>query len=323
MLYSISMTLLRSTLLPLCFALFSATAFAATVDGLYAAAYGQPTNPSILFLHGGPGYNSFSFEFSNAEALAARGYYVVVFDQRGCGRSERAPESDFTFANAVKDVRSVVNYFHLKNPFIIGHSYGGTLAIKYAQTYPNDFRSILLADAPMNQPAMVANILDRCERFYADNSDSSDLELITQMREYVFGSGTYHIDPEYGGYVFLHALQCGLYIPRHPGPQRARLLQQLARNPKASLQGDSQGVPFASLIKNEGWLTKNLLPEASAIKNKIAVIVGADDGLFGDDQRTEFQTVFGDKALVVPNASHNIFVDQQDVFLNFVEKTFR
>jgi proline iminopeptidase len=293
------------------------------VEGLYAAAYGSPTSRAILFLHGGPGYNSYSFEYTNAKVLAERGYYVVVFDQRGCGRSARAPEDEFTFQNAVKDVRTVVEHYHLKNPLIIGHSYGGTLAIKYAQAYPHDYSRLVLADAPMDQQGMVANILDRCKKFYSDKSDPSGVGYITQIQNFIFGSGKYTIDPEYGGYVFAHATQCRLYQPENPSPQRTVLNQQLVQGPNAKLLTDSEPVPFAGLIMNEDWLKKNLMPDLVALKNKVTIIIGSDDGLFSKKQIDELQFNFGEKLLIVPNASHNIFIDQQGVFLNFIERAAR
>lgn len=300
--------------------LLSTQAFAEKINGLYAAAYGQPNNPAILFLHGGPGYNSYSFEFTTAKTLSDRGYYVVVFDQRGCGRSDHTSESEYTFKNAVKDVRSIVKYYHLIRPTIIGHSYGGTLAIKYAQAYANDFKSIILADAPLDQPALVSDILDRCNEFYSTHADNINLNYILQIRNFIFGSGTYHIDQEHGGYVFYHATQCGLYTPKYPTPQRAALYQKLAQGPNPNLVTDTQPDPFGGLIQNDGWMTGNLTRDVSLIKNKISIIIGDDDGLFSEKQKDDFRTMFSDKFVAIPNASHNVFIDQQEAFLNFVDK---
>ena len=60
--------------------LVSGSAFAAPVDleGLYINSYGSSQNQSIIFVHGGPGYDSQDFEWSTASALASAGFFVVV-----------------------------------------------------------------------------------------------------------------------------------------------------------------------------------------------------------------------------------------------------
>jgi proline iminopeptidase len=54
---------------------------------LYSRAFGNAKDTPILFLHGGPGYNCAGFEVSTAQELANNGFYVIVYDRRGEGRS--------------------------------------------------------------------------------------------------------------------------------------------------------------------------------------------------------------------------------------------
>ena len=54
---------------------------------LYTHAFGSSKNPAIIFLHGGPGYNCAAFEISTAKRLSDSGYFVIVYDMRGCARS--------------------------------------------------------------------------------------------------------------------------------------------------------------------------------------------------------------------------------------------
>jgi proline iminopeptidase len=301
-------------------ALLSVSAHADQVNGLYATAYGTPNHPSLVFLHGGPGYNSYTFEYSNAQTLADRGYYVVTFDQRGSGRSEKAPLSEYTYANAVQDVESIVRHYHLHRPIILGHSWGGTLALKYAETFPNSYSAIVLIDAPIDQPGMVKNILDRCEQIYQRRGDSTALGYLSYLREDIFGSGQYKIDVNSGGAVFSHATRCGLYIPHDPLPRRQALWKQINSGPKPQLIADSELAPFQGLIQNEHWMTGNVMPDLVALRANVFGIFGLDDGLFSDDQLVSIQ-----KALPtghfesVANASHNLFIDQQEVFLKFVD----
>src|SRR5690242_6494442 len=51
--------------------------------------FGDVHAPPVVFLHGGPGATSYGFELTAAPEIAARGYYVVAYDQRGSGRSPK------------------------------------------------------------------------------------------------------------------------------------------------------------------------------------------------------------------------------------------
>jgi proline iminopeptidase len=46
---------------------------------LYSKAYGNPKNPPVIFIHGGPGGNATLFEGTTAQKLADKGFYVIVY----------------------------------------------------------------------------------------------------------------------------------------------------------------------------------------------------------------------------------------------------
>jgi len=118
---------------------FSSGAFAASqkIDSLYVDAYGDKSNPAIIFVHGGPGYDSQDFEFSTAVPLSAQGYYVVVYDQRGQGRSDLAQApTDYSYKQYADDLKTIISQLGLTKPVLIGHSHGGPISLKFDQFYP-------------------------------------------------------------------------------------------------------------------------------------------------------------------------------------------
>lgn len=299
--------------------LFGQPASGEIISGLYAQAYGNPDRQPIVFLHGGPGYNSYSFEFSNAELLALRGYYVIVFDQRGSGRSDPAPVSSFTFANAIADVDIVIKHYRISLPIIVGHSYGGTLAIKWALQHPNSYKSIILADAPLDQPAVIQDILSNCRAYYEANGDTKDRGYIDQLRNLIFGVRRYTINFDLGGSVFWHASNCGLYSPHESNPAELGIWKSLLNRADSQLLTSTTLEPFQGLIDNDRWLTETLVPQAHSIRNLYG-IYGEDDGLFTPERIKALRATIGfDKFRLVPGASHNIFIDQRDVFLKFID----
>ena len=298
----------------------SAIANADQVNGLYAMAYGNPSDPAVIFLHGGPGYNSFSFEDSNAGVLAARGYYVVVFDQRGSGRSASAPLAAYTFKNATDDVQSILDFYKIKKPIIIGHSYGGTLAIKYAEAHPDNYQAIVLADAPLDQQETVKAILDHCQSYYQASSDATDLGYINELSASIFSPTGYTMNYQWGGFIFAHATNCRLYSPKSLSADAAAIWSSLRASPSASLLSLSQPDPFHGFIDNEKWLSINVVPELHNLTNVYAIF-GDDDGLFNAVHFKEIKTALpANRTSFVDDASHNIFIDQRNVFLDFVDK---
>src|SRR3954465_10264209 len=70
---------------------------------LHAESFGDPTAPTVMVLHGGPGSDYRSL--LNLKALANDGYRVVFWDQRGAGLSQRHDGSSYTLTGYLADLR--------------------------------------------------------------------------------------------------------------------------------------------------------------------------------------------------------------------------
>lgn len=115
----------------------------------------QDTVP-LLVLHGGPGAGSAYLEA--LEALADE-RPVVFYDQLGCGRSERPNQpSLWTMAHFVDELDAVREYLGLEQIHLLGHSWGGWLAIEYMLTHPKGVQSLILASTSASIPEYVREI---------------------------------------------------------------------------------------------------------------------------------------------------------------------
>ena len=111
-----------------------------------------PGVPPVLFLHGGPGYNSYSF--SRIEGpLLEKNLRMIYLDQRGSGRSERPWTRDYKLETLVADVEALRQSLGVPKLAIIGHSFGGTLAIEYAAAHPDRIAKLVLVDILYDAPA--------------------------------------------------------------------------------------------------------------------------------------------------------------------------
>jgi proline iminopeptidase len=113
------------------------------VGGLFVDLRGKPSSPPVLYLHGGPGMSCFHFMIWQGERLA-RTCHVVGLDQRGVLRS--APLSDgarITEQVLVDDCETVRAALGIPQWTVIGHSFGGRVALRYACQHPHRVRAVI------------------------------------------------------------------------------------------------------------------------------------------------------------------------------------
>ncbi|MEN7547033.1 alpha/beta hydrolase [Rapidithrix thailandica] len=121
-----------------------------TVNGtvLHAETYGNPANPMVVFLHGGPGA-----DYRNAlsiKQLADDGYFIVFYDQRGSGLSRRHDKGIYSIQLMLDDLNAVIEHYKCSSSqkvFLFGHSWGAMLAAGYINSYPDQIDGAILAEA--------------------------------------------------------------------------------------------------------------------------------------------------------------------------------
>ena len=134
------------------------TSFVATsVEGLRLAGTVSGTGDALLVaLHGGPGGLGGGY-LSGLHALAGPDRRVAVFDQLGTGGSERPPQDyGWSMAGAVADVDAVREYLGADRIDVLGHSYGGMLALQYALDHPSRVRRLVLSSTAPSVARCVA-----------------------------------------------------------------------------------------------------------------------------------------------------------------------
>jgi len=101
---------------------------------LYVEECGNPEGVPVVFLHGGPGAG---FEPYHRQFFDPARYRIILFDQRGAGRSTpHALLADNTTALLVADMEHIREYLRIDRWLVFGGSWGSTLALVYAETYP-------------------------------------------------------------------------------------------------------------------------------------------------------------------------------------------
>lgn len=114
---------------------------------LHSEAFGNPNDPMVIFLHGGPGADYRNG--LNAKQLANDGFYVVFYDQRGSGLSKRHPKNSYSIQLMFADLSAVIQFYHSspsQKVFLFGHSWGAILAAGYVNSYPSSVDGVIFAE---------------------------------------------------------------------------------------------------------------------------------------------------------------------------------
>jgi proline-specific peptidase len=111
--------------------------------------------PPLLVLHGGPGLPHDYLQ--DLAGLADDGHAVVFYDQLGCGHSEHPDDPAlWTMATFVEELATVRAALGLDRIHLLGHSWGGWLALEYALRRPSGLVSLVLASTCASLPAFAA-----------------------------------------------------------------------------------------------------------------------------------------------------------------------
>ncbi len=109
---------------------------------LYVEECGNPAGIPVVFLHGGPGAGC---EPYHRRFFDPQKYRIVLFDQRGCGRS--TPHAELAGNNTqalVADMERIRNQLAIDRWLVFGGSWGSTLSLVYAETYPQRVMGLIL-----------------------------------------------------------------------------------------------------------------------------------------------------------------------------------
>lgn len=106
---------------------------------------------ALLCIHGGPGFGLDYLE--PLEAMQTTGRQVVFYDQLGCGRSHRSgPAIEWSMALFLAELQAVREAAGLAQCHVLGHGWGGMVALEYALTRPRGLESLVLSDTVASVP---------------------------------------------------------------------------------------------------------------------------------------------------------------------------
>ncbi|MCG8313384.1 MAG: prolyl aminopeptidase [Pseudomonadales bacterium] len=124
-----------------------------TVDdthSIYVEESGSKNGFPVLFLHGGPGGGTEPF---NRRFFDPDKYRIILFDQRGCGKSRpHGCLTDNRTQDLINDIEKIRFHLKIDKWLLFGGSWGSTLALLYAQAHPNNVLGLIVRGIFLSRP---------------------------------------------------------------------------------------------------------------------------------------------------------------------------
>lgn len=203
-------------------------------------------NPKIklLLLNGGPGATHEYFECMES-FLPKEGIEFIYYDQLGCGNSDNPKDTAMwdlnRYVEEVEQVRTALN-LNKDNFYLLGHSWGGILAMQYALKYQNNLKGLLVSNMMSSIPAYGK---------YADEVLAKQMnpEVLKKIRA-IEAKGDY-TNPEYMGLLmpnFYVKHICRIPLDQWPEPVN-RSFAKMNQSLYVTMQGPSEFGVAGKLLK--------------------------------------------------------------------------
>lgn len=257
--------------------------------------FGNPANPVIVFLHGGPGGDYRSLlrmaERHNGYSLADE-YFLVFWDQRGSGLSMRHDKTVLTLDVYTADLNALVDRYSPGRPvLLIGESWGGMFATQYINLYPGRVAgAVLIEPGPLNGATY--------ERI---KGDLEDLDLRAEwLNDYAWSSQFLspddHARMDYERLIGLRESQPKSHVQWNTDPGRMWRMGAAASRYIAENGQDGNGVAVYDFTTN-----------LAAYTTPVLFITGAWSELLGASlQQEQIQRYPAASLQIVAGAGHDV-----------------
>lgn len=283
-----------------------------TIAGVtyHAETFGDPANPVVITIHGGPGSDYRSI--LSLQALSDE-YYVVFFDQRGSGLSPRVNPEEITVASAIADLDLIVDHYGNGGQVnMVGHSWGAMLASAYLGQHPDKVDHAVLAE-----PGFLTS------EFAEEWAEGTKMSVSTELLYYFLKTKfeALHVDgPDDHAANDYFAHQLNLY-QGSDHPQIGYYCEGDIPNPEGSWRFSTQASDalFKDAVDADGNFDINLAAGVENFSKKILFIASECQTVIGADWQSRQMEFFPNAELaVIPDAGHEMFAENPKASIEVV-----
>jgi proline iminopeptidase len=268
-------------------------------------------NPKIklLLLNGGPGATHEYFECFES-FLPRQDIEFIYYDQLGCGLSDNPKDTTMWDLNRfVEEVEQVRTALHLTkdNFYLLGHSWGGILAMQYALKYQDNLKGLIISNMMSSCPAYGKY----AQQVLAPQFDQKILDTIRQIEKKADFANPKYMELLMPNFYAKHI--CRIPLAQWPEPM-SRSFAKMNQSLYVTMQGPSEFGIGGNLIN---WDITQQLPQ---IKTPTLTIGGKHDTMDPEHMKWMSTQVQHGRYLLCPNGSHmSMYDDQKNYFPGLIQ----
>lgn len=251
-----------------------------------------------IFVHGGPGAWSKSFEEFGGNVLEDK-LTMCYFDQRGCGRSGSPTDNNYSMDRMIDDIEEIRSYLKTDKVFVMGHSFGGILATKYAEKYPQHIKGLILLNSTLDINDSLLNQIAFMGKTLGQDFGIKDKDLILST-----------------------------FFEAKKQIKKADLDYKMLSDNRANVEkldsidnSEKRNSSFAQHALSDPLYFSDFTKETVSIKVPTLIISGTKDNNIGPEHYRLFK--FPNQEVKIINGGHILYYEQNKEFKNAVEEFVR
>lgn len=267
--------------------------FITTSDNVRLYAKVSGNGPNCIYVHGGPGAWSKSFEDMKGNRLEKK-LRMVYYDQRGCGRSAVSTDRNYTLERMVDDIEDIRRSLGVEKIYLLSHSFGGILAVSYAKKYADHLRGLILANSTLNLDYSLEQQIKHVNQLIKTDFKVTNIDSLMS----VFGAARTELSEKGLNYRMLSDRK-----------KTVELLDSIDDSYKRSTDFVQYLWDFPGYMEDFTRLT-------NSIEAPVLVITGRKDYAIGVDHYKAFH--FPEQKVVRINGGHVLYYEQNKEFTKAV-----
>lgn len=253
---------------------------------------------ACIFVHGGPGAWSKSFERLGGNALE-QNLTMYYYDQRGSGRSDAATNEDYSLARMVEDIENIRAVTGVDKVYLLAHSFGGILAYNYALKYPQHIKGLILLNATLSINHSLRNQINFANQKLGTSFHAADSSAVV---------------PTYLTAITALRQKGIAYQMLSDNKQHVRLLDSIDTSLK-------RNYAFGQVALGMAEYFKDFTVNTDRLNVPVLVISGTKDHNIGPDHYKLFR--FPDQRVQVIDGGHLLYYEMNDAFLKVIREFLR
>lgn len=256
--------------------------------------------PVCFVLHGGPGESHGYFKpYLND---LTKDMQLVYIDHRGSGYSAEGPQETYNLENNMEDIEELRKYLGLDKVWLLGHSYGGMVALTYALKYKANLAGLVLTTT-----AASYRFLEKAQTYVFENGTAEQKRVSKLLFEGKFSSND-EVDTYY---EVMESLYVNKAAPVSQAATELEILTELDRSYKALNEG------FGNFLRDF-----DVTDRLAEIDVPTLVIAGRYDWITPVEENQLIAEHIPNSEFVVMEKSSHSVMEEETASYNRIVKTF-